>query len=1170
MWVMFNSAQSHLFFVIVSFFDSSKTVGDSSIHNTRAAGKSLQLFTALRPCATNGTYETQNRALIKQLILDLNSNNSGIVDSLCKLIRAIICNDLGLAQQQGIMSTEMLELVTDSIHQVQLNLIQDVASDAVLTQQERVFIYLRISEYLIDRLIRNTITTLEEMPLTTPSTSKKRMSMSLAKQAKLKSLDSLIEQSAFWINLVEQNIFSASMDLFSVHTTALTDDIYRIQLRYCVLKGKLSQCRNDIESAYAWYDRCRQLLTENTAVEIDIGSMYDSFINAASIDKKLELLQVGKLFVTAKQKMANNDYNGVIQDLQDIVEPKLLRENPVDSDESVQMTSMLAKAYFENQRYLDAWNCYMRMFCCVLKQLISYGEAQMVLAASSRPSKNEDVEFTGALARISCILDALVKLVEQDAYQDWMPRTVNQELLDTLSVLLKMTIYYSYRHPDFVPIINNFNDLPPHTPSKTSRVNGFNDILAKTWVLQSHLIMHIIKMNKDIVPENAMVAWAEVLKDLHEDLGEREVCGAGKAILMQHLRKVFSGLDDPVFSQLDQKAADPLFALIADAAIETLKGGLLPKNDLKDVVETVSDLFDELDTNQHAQVKDNKKIIEEYLNSRIELHSSFDMMLRTAIIPTVEINPKKTDISPVFFKIFYIRGKTVRLQIKNRNKTVNDRSMAELEKAVEELTSHIILNPNDADGWCELGFTYQLLAAEELNWSANNILEHKGLINGYQKKSFHAFTRGLYLRDLPLTDVAKNELFSGFGNLVYSIASSPMNMEAFKATRSKKKAMGPDGKLVNVQTKIPSLKNAYKLAMILFGHATQYKTADKIEWSSYYMAGKCSAKIGRPPTEVLDWYLQAIRRTKPKNGRHEHVLEPIYNFCSALVKFLYQGKMDASTVLVFLNKEKSLQQASSLKQQEDGDSDVVYMGSSADTMSAVPQEQRPAPSSAINRVSNELKMHSAHLPDDTANAYNSIFKRITEIRAADSKGWHHRPVYRIAWMYYHVYHQTEEAKSYLLQLFSLKGNSKHHTNMWKHGFELPAKHYVYVKKYTLFLIELARESNDSQTLKNLYRKLKKAKQILMNEKQVFRSAYRAYLEIIKVHLTSIHHAESILERIRNSRLDKLNFEAICSTFVKSLSEDKSLTDPELYALIQDLAELRRLTHGFISHLVENA
>lgn len=43
---------------------------------------------------------------------------------------------------------------------------------------------------------------------------------------------------------------------------------------------------------------------------------------------------------------------------------------------------------------------------------------------------------------------------------------------------------------------------------------------------------------------------------------------------------------------------------------------------------------------------------------------------------------------------------------------------------------------------------------------------------------------------------------------------------------------------------------------------------------------------------------------------------------------------------------------------------------------------------------------------------------------------------QMAWMYYHVYHQTEEAKSSLLQLFSLKGNSKHHANIWKHGFEL--------------------------------------------------------------------------------------------------------------------------------------
>lgn len=59
-----------------------------------------------------------------------------------------------------------------------------------------------------------------------------------------------------------------------------------------------------------------------------------------------------------------------------------------------------------------------------------------------------------------------------------------------------------------------------------------------------------------------------------------------------------------------------------------------------------------------------------------------------------------------------------------------------------------------------------------------------------------------------------------------------MNMEAFKTTGSKKKILGPDGKLANVETAMPSATTAYKLAMRLFGHAIKYKTADKYEWRS--------------------------------------------------------------------------------------------------------------------------------------------------------------------------------------------------------------------------------------------------------------------------------------------------------------------------------------------------
>lgn len=59
-----------------------------------------------------------------------------------------------------------------------------------------------------------------------------------------------------------------------------------------------------------------------------------------------------------------------------------------------------------------------------------------------------------------------------------------------------------------------------------------------------------------------------------------------------------------------------------------------------------------------------------------------------------------------------------------------------------------------------------------------------------------------------------------------------MNMEAFKAARTKTKLLGPDGKLVNAQTQTPSSAAAYKLAMRLFGLAMEHKTADKHEWRS--------------------------------------------------------------------------------------------------------------------------------------------------------------------------------------------------------------------------------------------------------------------------------------------------------------------------------------------------
>lgn len=110
---------------------------------------------------------------------------------------------------------------------------------------------------------------------------------------------------------------------------------------------------------------------------------------------------------------------------------------------------------------------------------------------------------------------------------DWLPKDINEDLSDKLCTVLRMSIYYIFRHPDFVPLVNNFtNDLPPHKPAKSTKHNGFNDLMVQAWVLQTHLLQHAIQDDKGEV----MISWVDVFQTLHDELGEREVCGAAKGI----------------------------------------------------------------------------------------------------------------------------------------------------------------------------------------------------------------------------------------------------------------------------------------------------------------------------------------------------------------------------------------------------------------------------------------------------------------------------------------------------------------------------------------------------------------------------------------------------------------------------------------------------------------
>lgn len=60
---------------------------------------------------------------MKETIHRLNENNSGIVDTLCRLVSAVVKNDMDLDNDTPFLSNNLLELITDTITALDMNFI---------------------------------------------------------------------------------------------------------------------------------------------------------------------------------------------------------------------------------------------------------------------------------------------------------------------------------------------------------------------------------------------------------------------------------------------------------------------------------------------------------------------------------------------------------------------------------------------------------------------------------------------------------------------------------------------------------------------------------------------------------------------------------------------------------------------------------------------------------------------------------------------------------------------------------------------------------------------------------------------------------------------------------------------------------------------------------------
>ncbi|CEI97466.1 hypothetical protein RMCBS344292_11598 [Rhizopus microsporus] len=120
--------------------------------------------------------------------------------------------------------------------------------------------------------------------------------------------------------------------------------------------------------------------------------------------------------------------------------------------------------------------------------------------------------------------------------------------MDGLSVLKRMTLFYIFRHPDFVPLVNNFSspDSIPHTPSRTTKSNKFNSIVVKSWVISSHIIKQVLASQVQDT-HSIKFSWVKLLQELHDELGEREICCVANNAFLHHLLDCLIETDGQTF-----------------------------------------------------------------------------------------------------------------------------------------------------------------------------------------------------------------------------------------------------------------------------------------------------------------------------------------------------------------------------------------------------------------------------------------------------------------------------------------------------------------------------------------------------------------------------------------------------------------------------------------------
>ncbi|KAL1925672.1 uncharacterized protein VTP21DRAFT_555 [Calcarisporiella thermophila] len=1204
---------------------------------------------------------------------ELNHDNSGILDCLCRLLQRIFGEQDTNQSWFRHWSKRMKQAVANIYDIVEEHLLyfysqanKDEMNNRNLDQDGNNHTFLiSIAEFVLDRLITHIMTDTNKSALgksTAKETSAKDCKSSGASENNSRAFTVL----HFWDLIIKQT----AMDALSGNSDAKKSQLIA---RYCWFHGKLEQCRGNAGSAIHFFNKLLDILPHDDRKIILENCAWDSVISRRSATDKLSVLQTQHHALEASRLLDLGEYEEVVARLEPILfskntEPSVKDNSDMEQDDAaasnisllngpvwnrVALAEILSEAYSALGKTRNVFQC----TCCYAIDIFK------VFCEESGVASYE--EFWSLIEMVNNTLTKLIPLLNKNGTKDSgedkpvddymldLSDTLRESLVEALIVMARTALANMFHQSAFRLDIDNSSGNP--LSSKSDNIRALNLLTVQTWttlilVFQRKYQSQIASLtsttatpaadpvineqpqscepmdidaseeeqkvqadspseqeNEDagsdhegnshsVTPkrynsaiEQLTYGFGDFLALIHDEVGWREICSIDKRIFLNILLEIFSTLDkvyyrkeiyqcyyclygvrlgaDSVYpiehestpQKFDKSAAARVFNSVSSSLSDkALRPGQL-KADIKDVLSDIAEQFSD-PPYDIGLVALNRSAIERYLVSSVRFFEEVDFTSGCVPLTTASEEAFRKKISSdVYFKIYYIQGKIFQGMAKSRAKTNAYQATEDFETAIDYFTKHLIMCPESYTGWHALAQSFIGVADETLTWSALEIQSNMNRVLELQKKAFHCYSRAisLMLRNPSIKPLKDRDtrteivsLWSDFGYHIFAMSTAPMAMIGFRSSL-KRPSLASDGtaEFIKDDNSEPMTTQVFKFAKYCFGRAM---SLDPNDWRLPYMIGKCSEKLEKKPENALRFYFIAanlaenayINANRERDKEKDRVLEPVYKVVSLLAKSLFRKSISVDEVLKAINHEifNSFQTRH-----------VTGYSNDQETMTQSQQVLMEHSSTGESERFTSVVGVSA----EELSAYNAILNRLLQIRAADKKKWHHRPVYRHAWMLHKVYNDPDKAKLELQQLFQLKTPTKTLIQVWTPDFEnskRSGRHFVYVQSYTDFMIRLARETNDTETLKMLCRRLRKASSILLEHREIWSKLYNAFLDVYRDQINSLPPLVLV------GTLSKTEFEQNRA----SVEQRFFAAEPRPVALgmMQDIYEIKKLNNHY--------